>query len=93
MKCYHNEYCEEVLEIGADYDVRGYKKEYGLVQIMCQDGKTRWFNEKRFEGGIENDTYWNCLRLGHNGRGLSKLDSYPSGNYSKWYNNQNGTKC
>ena len=93
MKCYHNEYCENLLNIGDEYHARGFKKDYGLVEILCKDGKYHWFNEYRFKGGDENATYWNCLRLGHNDRGFSKLDSYPSGNYTKWYYHQNGVKC
>ena len=93
MKCYFNLYCEEYLDVGNDYHVRGYKKDYGLIEVLCKDGKYRWFNEYRFKGGVENETYWRNIGLGHNDRGISKLDSYPSGNYAKWYKNQNGNEC
>ena len=85
FKCHFNHYCEGLLKIGVEYHARGYKKDYGLIEILCDDGKYHWLNENRFKGGDENETYWTNLRLGHNNRSVSKLDSYPSGNYAKWY--------
>lgn len=93
MKCLHNLYCEELLTVGVNYHERGYKKEYGLIEILSNDGKYHWFNENRFRGGVENEAYWNRIGLGYNNRSLSKLDSYPSGNYTKWYYHQDGVKC
>ena len=92
VRCQHNLYCENILDTGGEYYARGYKKDYGLIEVMCKDGKFRWLNKDRFEGGSQNATYWRNLRLGYNNRGVSKLDSYPSGNYSKWYNQQNGVE-
>ena len=92
LTCYHDEYCENYLTTGKNYKYRGEKKEYGLIEILCKDGKYRWFNKYRFEGGVENETYWSNIRLGYHVGTSSHLDSYPSGNYSKWYYNQNGTK-
>ena len=86
VRCLFNEYCENLIDIGCEYYARGYKKDYGLIEVMCKDGKFHWLNEYRFKGGVENETYWRNIRLGYNNRGLSKLDSYPSGNYAKWYN-------
>ena len=91
--CHHNLYCENLLDIGGEYYARNYKKDYGLLEVMCKDGKYHWLNKERFEGGVQNATYWGNLRLGYHDRSISKLESYPSGNYSKWYNNQNGVEC
>lgn len=92
LKCHFNQYCEDLLTIGDEYHARGYKKDYGLVEVMCKDGKFHWLNKDRFEGGMQNETYWSNIRLGYNGGGISKLDSYPSGNYTKWYYHQDGIK-
>ena len=91
--CHHNLYCENLLNIGDEYYARGYKKDYGLIEIMCKDGKYHWLNKDRFERGDKNETYWRNLGLGYNSGSISQLDSYPSGNYSKWYYNQNGIEC
>ena len=91
--CQHNLYCENLITVGEKYYARGYKKDYGLIEVMCKDGKYHWLNKDRFEGGMSNETYWRNLRLGYHDRGISKLDSYPSGNYSKWYYHQNGAEC
>ena len=85
FKCFHNTYCEHLIKTGVEYHARGYKKDYGLLEILCEDGKYHWLNEDRFKGGDSNETYWRNIRLGYHSRGVSKLDSYPSGNYSKWY--------
>ena len=92
VMCQHNLYIENLVDIGGEYYARGYKKDYGLIEVMCKDGKYHWLNKERFEGGMSNATYWYNIGLGYHNRGVSKLDSYPSGNYTKWYHNQNGAK-
>ena len=87
LTCFHNLYCENLVKEGAEYHARGYKKDYGLVEILCEDGKYHWLNKDRFEGGSQNETYWTNLGLGYHNRGVSILDSYPSGHYTKWYYN------
>ena len=93
MRCYHHQYAEQYLTEGKEYQTRGFKKEYQLIEVLADDEKYHWFNVNRFKGGESNATYWSDLRLGYGTGTLSKLESYPSGNYAKWYYHQNGTEC
>lgn len=61
--CFHNEYAEDKLRVGATYKVRSSNPKLGLIEVLCPDKTYRWFNINRFEEDDANATYWNSLRL------------------------------